>query len=112
MLAHILFKIYRLTNRNRIDKSYLKSLLLKDLWVDYKTTIYENEEQIEKDLKVLKNFGLINEDGDNIVLNVEALEKFERILERDPLLNDDKTYYLAYLKKKMDEGLEAIIKGR
>jgi len=110
LLAHILYKIYVSSNRDRIEKSYLKTLLLKDLWMLHKTTIYENEAQIENDLDVLERFGLIKKEGDYINLKVAELEKFEGMLMRDPMLTDDNTYYLAYLRKRIDEGLNNIMK--
>ncbi|NPA24058.1 MAG: hypothetical protein GXO23_07175 [Crenarchaeota archaeon] len=111
LLAHVIYRLYEKTGNTRIRENTLSRILLRDLWVTGKTSLYDNMEQLRKDLRTLESFNIINKKEDGMFeINVERLKNLEETIMNDPILTDDSTYYLAYLRRRIDEGLERILR--
>jgi len=107
LLAHVLYKIHEVDGRGYISVDELSELFLHVLWGRYRVTLYENEEQIKRDLNLLYSFGFVKIRGRSVELVKDRLEKFEKsVVEKDPILTKSTTFWLAYLRKKLDEAIE------
>ena len=108
LLAHILYKLYEQIGCETIALRDLENLLSR-LWVEHNVVLYENADLLHHDLEILARFGIVRLNDGDIVLNLDTLKKLEDIISRDPLLSNNSTY-LAYLKARIDKGLEHINK--
>jgi len=106
VLAHILYVLHKLTGNTVFSKQFLRNLMLKkldiedrDLNIKMSMPVYDTEEQLSRDLSILRNLNIVRDTEEGIVLNIEALERFEKLFEGDGVLSNKETLSGRVLKR-------------
>jgi len=109
LLGHVLYTIHSLTGYARVSERLLRELLLDR--IRFGNAPVYTEYELERDLAVLESMRMVRRRGGFVELDIDRLGKLEDVLRDDPMLNNDRVYMLARLRRSIDEQLARILSG-
>ncbi|NPA85848.1 MAG: hypothetical protein GXO42_00345 [bacterium] len=83
--------------------------LHRKMYVRYKISFCENVEVLKNYLRKLASLGFVVLQDNKIIVHAEKLQKLIACMEEDSLLQDDQTYYLAYLWKRVQQAMRELL---